>query len=93
MDTALRLCKAMNRLTGSEETGRLHGFFQESQIVPPSIMAGGHQGGTLYFPVALVEFADGHLETVSTYNVTMLHDGEELEREKKRDPVDYEHLF
>ncbi|MBQ9211120.1 MAG: hypothetical protein IJ153_05405 [Clostridia bacterium] len=93
MSTDLWLCKAPNSRTVEIETARFHGFFQGSEIVPPSMMIGGHNGGTLYFPVALVEFADGHFETLRVNDVTMLHYAEAWEKEEKRATVDIDHLF
>lgn len=36
-----------------------HVWFQESQIVAPSILSGGHSGGVVATVLGLVEFEDG----------------------------------
>lgn len=37
-----------------------HGIFQYSDVVQPSLMVGGHSGGVVAYPVALVGI-DGYL--------------------------------
>ena len=46
---------------------KLHGFFQESEIVAPSMLIGGHGGGVLTYPVAVVEFEDGRIGAVKDF--------------------------
>lgn len=46
---------------------KLHGFFQESQIVAPSALIGGHGGGMLTYPIAVVEFEDGRIVAVKDF--------------------------
>lgn len=41
-----------------------HGFSTNSYIVPPSLMVGGHNGGTVSEPVAIIEFENGMVEKV-----------------------------
>jgi len=41
-----------------------HCFSTESYIVPPSLLKGGHNGGTVSEPVAIVEFENGMVEKV-----------------------------
>lgn len=38
-----------------------HGFFQRARVIEPSPMIGGHPGGTVAYPVALVEFENGQV--------------------------------
>ena len=49
----LRDCEA----DGSK--GKFHLWEQYSEIVPPSIMVGGHDGGTVAGVYAIVELSDG----------------------------------
>ncbi len=44
---------------------KLHGIFQMSTVVPPSNMIGGHTGGVVAYPVAVIEYENGDLEQVS----------------------------
>ena len=39
-----------------------HCWSTESRVVSPSLMVGGHQGGTYSETVAVLEFEDGHVE-------------------------------
>lgn len=41
-----------------------HGFFPVAEVVPPSMMRGGHQGGQLADVQALIELEDGTLRRV-----------------------------
>ena len=42
--------------------GVFFGIFQRSEIIKPSPMVGGHNGGVLQYPVAVVEGENGLLE-------------------------------
>lgn len=53
VESKLRLCKVGDKL------GYFHAWEQCSDVVPPSIMRGGHQGGVVSQMYALVEFTDG----------------------------------
>lgn len=55
---------------------KFHGIYQHSKIVPPSPMVGGHSGGTITLPVAVVE--DG-LHEVEVWRVKEIESGEEDE--------------
>ena len=44
---------------------KLHGIFQMSTVLPPSNMLGGHTGGVIAYPVAVIEYENGDLEQVS----------------------------
>lgn len=49
-----------------------HGLFTESQVIAPSALKGGHPGGTVQSPVAVVEFEDGTIERVPIESVRLL---------------------
>ena len=36
-----------------------HGIFQRSKIIPPSMMIGGDEGGTISYPIAIIEDEKG----------------------------------
>lgn len=36
-----------------------HGFFQRSMVIEPSLMLGGHDGGVMAYPVAIIETEEG----------------------------------
>ena len=62
---ALRPCLILP----NKRRGLCHGIFQDSYIVPPSIMVGGHSGGVVANPVAIVEVEDGQLIRVNPIEV------------------------
>lgn len=43
---------------------KLLGIFQKSDVLSPSPMMGGHNGGTVSYPVAIVEHEDGSMGEV-----------------------------
>lgn len=47
-----------------EERALFHGWFQESQIVPPSNLIGGHNGGVVSAVLGVVEFGNGKVRKV-----------------------------
>lgn len=45
-----------------------HGFYQRSDVIPPSPLVGGHSGGVIAYPVAIIEGKKGELmEVGATY--------------------------
>lgn len=49
---------------------KVHGIFQQAQVLEPSIQIGGHNGGQIAYPVAVIEYEDGHFEQiVSIYKI------------------------
>lgn len=53
-----------------------HGWFNCSEIVAPSVCVGGHNGGVLMYPIGLVEFEDGKVETVNPTSIRFADGGE-----------------
>lgn len=47
---------------------KFYGLYERSHIVPSNLMKGGHQGGAVTFPVAVVEDSDG-LHEVEVWRV------------------------
>lgn len=45
------------------------GVYQYSKVIEPSIMRGGHGGGVIAYPVAIVKY-DGRLREVKISKVT-----------------------
>lgn len=56
MNEKLRHCEV------SGEKGYFHRWVDKSEIVRPSMMVGGHNGGRISATLALVEFEDGRVE-------------------------------
>ena len=44
---------------GEKYTADFYGVFQLSTVVDPSPFTGGHPGGVIAYPVAVVDFGDG----------------------------------
>lgn len=44
---------------GKKYTADFYGIFQLSTVIDPSPMIGGHPGGVIAYPVAVVDFGDG----------------------------------
>lgn len=79
----LRLCKV------GDELGYFHIWEQTSDVIAPSPMRGGHQGGVVAQMYALVEFADG-VKRVQPYDVKFVDEDNEYltrmnEMAKERD--------
>lgn len=55
-----------------------HCWTNEAEVVAPSIMRGGHNGGQLAHTFALVEFADGTVGKVHPERVKFLDTGEKF---------------
>lgn len=49
--------------------GLFHKWVEHSEIIPPSIRVGGHNGGQLRYTTALVEFEDGRVREVSPEDI------------------------
>lgn len=51
-----------------KEAYTFHGFYQKSDLIPPSLAVGGHSGGVIAYPVAIIEDKKGELmEVEATY--------------------------
>lgn len=51
-----------------------HGFFQRSMVIKPSIMVGGHSGGVIAYPVAIIENKKGKLMEVEATSIRFVED-------------------
>lgn len=70
MDKGLRRC----RIKGGDY-GYFHGIYPWSDVVGPSFAVGGHPGGTVARPVAVVELMDGTLRMEEISNVVLFVPG------------------
>lgn len=55
------ICEPRPCLVDDKKKGLFWGMFQESYVIPPSPLVGGHSGGVVARPVAMVEMENGHL--------------------------------
>ena len=46
-----------------------HGFFQRSMVVEPSLVLGGHDGGVMAYPVAIIETEEGEVLEVGAMKI------------------------
>ena len=46
-----------------------HGFFQRSMVVGPSLVLGGHDGGVVAYPVAIIETEEGEVLEVGAMKI------------------------
>lgn len=72
-----------------KQKGFCYGFFQDSYIVPPSLMVGGHNGGVVANPVAIVEVEGGAVIRVNPTDVIFCDDNFSeyafIERKEEKD--------
>ena len=52
-----------------DKAAYFHGIFQYATVSEPSPMVGGHPGGQIAYPVAVVEMQDGTLTTVGVRDI------------------------
>ena len=66
----MKTCKYLPNPDYKEDwiPAKFYGIYQHSKIVPPNPMVGGYSGGTITFPVAVVEDSDGFAKTILTLN-------------------------
>ena len=67
----MRLC------TAKEKKAIFHSWEQVSKIIPPSPMRDGHQGGTIRYTSAIIEYEDGSVESVAP-NEIMFNDTKKI---------------
>lgn len=78
----LRLCKV------GQEIYWFHGFTQISQIVPPSLMRGGHGGGVVAGAYAALERQDGTVELAEAQRVQFLDTAKEFAKYEEEETKD-----
>ena len=54
-----------------KEVYTFHGFYQESTVIPPSPLVGGHSGGVIAYPVAIIEDKKGKLMEVEATSIQL----------------------
>ena len=81
-ENKLRPCKV------GEELYLFRGFTQISQIVPPSLMRGGHGGGVVAGAYAVLERRDGTVGLVEAQRVQFLDTAEEFANYEEEETKD-----
>nr|DAW47348.1 MAG TPA: hypothetical protein [Caudoviricetes sp.] len=59
-----------------KEVYTFHGFYQESNVIPPSPLVGGHSGGVIAYPVAIIETEKGEVLEVEAMKIQFKEDEE-----------------
>lgn len=78
----LRPCKV------GEELYLFHGFTEISQIVPPSLMRGGHGGGVVADAYAVLERRDGTVVLAEAQRVQFLDTAKEFAKYEEEETKD-----
>lgn len=48
---------------------KLHGIFQYATVLEPSLSMGGHNGGQVSYPIAVIEHENGDIEHVQPHQI------------------------
>ena len=67
-----------------------HRWSECSEIIKPSIMRGGHAGGIIKYPCAIVEYEDGTVHEHSPSVIRFLDSAEAFEEFKSHFAIDAE---
>lgn len=67
-----------------------HKWIDKSEIVEPSIMVGGHSGGTVRCTFGLVECENGSIELIYPHNIRFI---DELVKDYYKEHATYEHEY
>ena len=62
----------MNKCVYNDTELILHGIFQKSYMIGESYAVGGHKGGQIAFPVAVIELLDGSLMEVHIHEIKII---------------------
>lgn len=74
-----RPCLVLTRHNGQRKAF-CHLFTTRAHVIAPSPLKGGHTGGQISEPVAVVEFEDGTVEAVALENIHLLDTAAEMEK-------------
>lgn len=67
LEIPLRPCYVMRNET--KEKALFHNWAYFSDVIPPSLMVGGHNGGNVSRTAAIVEFEDGTVTLIYPTNI------------------------
>ena len=63
IENKLRPCVV--KINEVEKRALFHRWSDQSDVIAPSLLKGGHSGGTVRYTVAIVEYEDGRVAEVS----------------------------
>lgn len=72
LENAIRVYKELRPCMADGKRAMFHKWVTVREIVPPSIMKGGHLGGEVQDDFALVEYVDGTVAKVDVGSVRFL---------------------
>lgn len=52
-----------------------HFWYQDSRVVPPSVLTGGHKGGVVAGALGIVEFEDGTVDCTEPWKIKFADGG------------------
>lgn len=67
VESKLRPCYILNK--NEKKKGLFHGWFNVSDVVGASSMIGVHPGGTVSYPIGVVELEDGKIVEVDPIRI------------------------
>lgn len=62
-----------------KEVYTFHGFYQESNVIPPSPLVGGHGGGVIAYPVAIIEDTKGNVTEAAAISIKFIEEKDDDE--------------
>lgn len=76
----MRLCRAKGI------KAIFHRWSETSYVIPPSPMIGGHNGGTIQYATAIVEYKNGQITEVVANDVVFFDTKEVMEKLQEVEP-------
>lgn len=68
----MNLRPVMVAMNNKEHKGLFHKFYTKYDVIPASLMVGGHAGGQITIEMALVELNDGTIISTHTSNIRFI---------------------
>lgn len=75
MKTKIDICHEVRPCYVAGEKALFHCWCHESHVVGPSLLVGGHSGGTVAFVKGIVEFENGGVTKVDPENIQFADGG------------------
>lgn len=75
MKNTIDICNKVRPCYVHGERAMFHCWAQESYVVGPSLLVGGHNGGTVAFVKGIVEFENGGVSKVDPENIQFADGG------------------
>ena len=69
LDSTITITHEVRPCLICDQKALFHRWEDKSQIIEPSVMVGGHNGGVLKYTVAIVEYENGRVAEVLPKNI------------------------